>query len=201
VAPRKYTMGRRAEAVARTRVRIVEAAMSLYQEQPVMATSMQEVARVADVSPGTVLNHFETPEELAEAVVEEIMRTLDPPTSALFEGHTRPADRLRALARSLARFFERSEPWFHVHARERETVGAFAAGARRFDEGADGLIREALGDPTDDRAVMVVRVLLDPSTFGHLRSRGGMDSDAAADLMTEVALAWLEKRGKERGGS
>jgi AcrR family transcriptional regulator len=201
MAPRKYTMGRRAEAVARTRARIVEAAMSLYQEQPVMATSMQEVARVADVSPGTVLNHFESPEALAEAVVEEIVRTLEPPTSAVFEGHRGPADRLRALSRSLARFFERSEPWFHVHDRERETVPAFGEGARRFDERVAGLIREALGEPADDGAVMVVLVLFGPSTFGHLRSRGGMDSDAAADLMTEVAVAWLEKRGEERGGS
>jgi AcrR family transcriptional regulator len=199
MAPRKYEMGKRAAAVARTRGRIVAAAMKLYQEQPVTATSMQEVAREADVSPGTVLNHFESPDELAEAVVEELVRTLEAPTSAVFAGHRSPAERLRALSRSLARFFERSEPWFHVHEREQETVQAFADGARRFDERVEELIREALGSTAEAGAVLVIRVLLAPPTFAHLRSRGEMDADAAADLMTEVAVAWLEKR-REKGG-
>jgi AcrR family transcriptional regulator len=201
MAPRKYEMGKRAASVARTRARIVAAAMKLYQAQPVTGTSMQDVALAADVSPGTVLNHFASPEALAEAVVEELVETLEAPTSAVFEGHPAPAARLRALSRSLARFFERSEPWFHVHQRERDTVPAFAEGARRFDERVEALIREALGPTTEEGVVLVIRVLLAPATFGHLRSRGDMDADAAADLVTEVAVAWLEKRREEGGGS
>jgi AcrR family transcriptional regulator len=184
-------MGKRAEAVAQTRASIVDAAMDLYQEQPISATSMQEVARRADVSPGTVLNHFPSPEELAEAVVEELVRTLEVPTSAVFDGLPEGRARLRALARALAGFFERSEPWFHVHEREHRTVPAFGEGARRFDAHVMALIREALGGAPEDRAVVLVRSLMGPPVFRYLRLHGGMSSEAAADLVTDVVVSWL----------
>lgn len=201
MAPRKYRLGKRAEAVARTRARIVAAAMSLYQEQPVSLTSMQEVARRADVAPGTVLNHFATPDALAEAVVSELVRTLEAPSSEIFEGVEGGdvAARLRALSRSLARFFERAEPWFHVHEREHEHVAAFAEGARGFDERVEGLIREALGEGHGARgaahrarAVSAARSLMSPPVFRGLRERDGLTTEAAADLVTEILVAWLE---------
>jgi AcrR family transcriptional regulator len=196
MAPRSYRMGKRAEAVARTRASIVDAAMELYQEQPISATSMQEVA---DVSPGTVLNHFPSPEELAEAVVEELVRTLEVPTSAVFDGLTEGRARLRALARALAGFFERSEPWFHVHEREHRTVPAFGEGARRFDADVMALIREALGSAPEDRVVVLVRSLMGPPVFRYLRLHGGMSSEAAADLVTEVVMSWLNDQ-QAKGG-
>jgi AcrR family transcriptional regulator len=191
MVPRKYTMGKRAGAVAQTRARIVEAAMSLYQEQPVGSTSMQEVARRADVAPGTVLNHFATPDELAEAVVSELVRTLEAPTPSVFDGLDGVRARLGALARSLAGFFERSEPWFHVHQREHEQVAAFAAGARRFDEEVERLIRTALGPGCHERTVSAVRALMSPPVFGALRTRDGLTSEEAGDLVTEILVAWL----------
>jgi AcrR family transcriptional regulator len=199
MAPRSYRMGKRAEAVARTRASIVDAAMDLYQEQPISATSMQEVARRADVSPGTVLNHFPSPEELAEAVVEELVRTLEVPTPAVFDGLPEGWARLRALARALAGFFERSEPWFHVHEREHRTVPAFGEGARRFDADVMALIREALGGAPEDRVVVLVRSLMGPPVFRYLRSHGGMSSEAAADLVTDVVVSWLNDQ-QAKGG-
>jgi AcrR family transcriptional regulator len=196
--PRKYSMGRRAQAVARTRARIVEAAMALYQEQPVAMTSMQEVARRADVAPGTVLNHFADADELAVAVVAELVRTLEAPSSAIFRGLEGGAGvagvaaRLGVLARSLARFYERAEPWFHVHDREHAQVRAFEAGARAFDARVEGLIREALGAGCDPVAVSAVRALLSPPVLAGLRRHGGRSADEAAALVTEILVAWLD---------
>jgi AcrR family transcriptional regulator len=58
--PRSYSMGRRTQAVTATRQRILDAALALYQEQGIAAATMQDVARRADVAPGTVANHFRT---------------------------------------------------------------------------------------------------------------------------------------------
>lgn len=189
--PRKYRLGKRAKAMAETRARIVEAAMALYRERPVETVSMQEVARRADVAPGTVLNHFDAPADLTAAVVEELQRTLRVPRSEILEGVEGAGSRLRVLARELAAFFERAEPWFHVHEREHKRVEAFERGAAEFDERVDGLIRDALGADADDRAVLVVRAVLSPPVFRGLRVEGEMTAEAAADLMTEVVTSWL----------
>jgi AcrR family transcriptional regulator len=192
MGPRKYRMGKRAEAMAETRARIVEAAGALYRERPVETVSMQEVARRADVAPGTVLNHFETPAALADAVVDGLLETLRAPSPAVLEGAEGEAARLRALARALAEFFERAEPWYHVHEREHERVDAFRRGAREFDERVTSLIREALGARAGEREVLVARSVLSPPVLRDLRVHGGMSAGAAADVITDVLLAWLD---------
>ena len=50
--PSKYALGKRAVQQADTRRRIIDAALALYQEQGVSATTMLDVARRADVAPG-----------------------------------------------------------------------------------------------------------------------------------------------------
>lgn len=200
MSPRKYSLGRRAEAMARTRARIVDAAMALYLEQPVTSTSMQEVARRAGVAAGTVLNHFATQDALAEAVVVRLMETLRVPTEEIFAGLETVEGRLRALAESLATFFERAEPWFHVHEREHGTVAAFAAGAREFDRRVSALIGQALGGDADARTAITVRVLFSPPVLRDLRVHGDMRTSDAAGLASEIVLAWLNTESKgERG--
>jgi AcrR family transcriptional regulator len=195
--PRKYRMGKRAEEVARTRERIVEAAMSLYLEQPVAMTSMADVARRADVAPGTVLNHFATQDDLAEVVVEALVLRLEAPSREIFDGHDDVAARVTALAWSLAGFFERAEPWFGVHEREHRQVRAFEEGARRFDERVDALIREAIGGKAGERAILVVRTLMSAPVFRSLRRYGALSSSAAADLVSEIVLSWLDASTRE----
>lgn len=201
MVPRKYRLGKRAEAMAETRARIVEAAMALYREQPVETISTQEVARRADVAPGTVLNHFAGPDALSEAVVEELQRRLRVPSSDALEGLTGRADRLRALAGELSEFFERAAPWFHVHEREHKRVEAFERGAREFDERVTGLVHEALGARADDLEVVVVRSVLSPPVLRDLRMHGGMTAVEAADVATDMLLAWLDdSSNKESDG-
>jgi hypothetical protein len=50
---RPYRLGKRAINLGETRRRIVEGAADAYAERGVQATSMQEVARRADVAPAT----------------------------------------------------------------------------------------------------------------------------------------------------
>jgi AcrR family transcriptional regulator len=57
---RKYNLGKRTASVEATRARIIDAAIDAYAELNVSGTSMHEVARRANVAPGTVLYHFAT---------------------------------------------------------------------------------------------------------------------------------------------
>lgn len=62
--------GLRGRKKAQTRAAIIEAAWILFQQKGVSATSIREVAELADVSDTTVLNYFTNKNELVEAAVD-----------------------------------------------------------------------------------------------------------------------------------
>ena len=137
--PRSYRLGRRAEQVAATRARIVEAAIALYAERGVSRTTMQEVARRADVAPGTVLNHFPTPDDLATAAAERIVEDLRVPEPALLDGIDDPRDRLGRLTHELATFYERGESWWQIYQREPGPIPGWTAVEARVAGAARGV--------------------------------------------------------------
>ncbi len=199
MAPRKYSLGKRAAAVEETRQRILEAAAALFLEQGILSTSMQDVARRADVAPGTVLNHFSTNDDLAQAVVTRLTTTLRVPTEEVFHGLRTLQERTEKLARELAAFYRRSEPWYRVYERERDKVPALAEGETLFFEGIDRLVRLALGPLSrNETVVSVLMALTNPSVFGVLRGRG-LSAEDAANLMAEVLQPWLERKLVEGG--
>ncbi len=67
---RPYTMGARAEAVAETRRRIIEALFELGRERMFPDISLDDVAAAADVSVQTILRHFKSRAGLAEATMD-----------------------------------------------------------------------------------------------------------------------------------
>ena len=79
-------MQRRSEHVAQTRERILDAALELFSKRGAQATTMNEVARQADVSPTTVTNHFPTHEALIEAVVARVVADVQVPDKHDFHG-------------------------------------------------------------------------------------------------------------------
>lgn len=72
-ASRPYTMGARAEAVAQTRSRIVEALFELASRRTLADISLDEVAGGAGVSVQTILRHFESRAGLIAATLEHAL--------------------------------------------------------------------------------------------------------------------------------
>jgi AcrR family transcriptional regulator len=189
--PRPYTLGKRAAAVAETRDRILAAAIALYQERGVSGTSMQQVARRANVAPGTVLNHFPDPDALARAVVERLKDDLHVPGPEIFTDLETVDERLRRLARELSEFYERSEPWYLVYVREGGRIPAWAEAEQRFFEAIGRLMQEALGEFADNNRIrLAVSTLLDPGVLGGLTNKGLAARDAG-DFAADILLAWL----------
>jgi AcrR family transcriptional regulator len=65
---RRYTMTARAEAVERTRLRVLEAALALAETRPVSAITLDAVAESAGVSVQTLLRRFGSRAGLVDAV-------------------------------------------------------------------------------------------------------------------------------------
>lgn len=189
MAPRRYTLGKRAAAVAETRQCIIQAAVALYQEQGISNVSMHDVARRADVAPATVLNHFPSPDDLAEAVVQQITADLQRPSETIFEGLNTMHERIMRLARELSAFYQRSEPWYRIYQRDNGRSRVFAQSEERFFLHIDQLMRQALGPlASDQRALAALRSFMSPATFG------GLEAQGFADLVPEVLEPWLERR-------
>ncbi len=192
--PRKYELGRRASQRAETRRRIVAAAMELYQEQGVSATTMLDVARRADVAPGTVANHFGSAADLAIEVSGEILGELRMPSPALFDGVVGLRSRVELLVRELSAFFARSEPWWRASEREGRGVTFWAEAEARYYQELDALVRAALGPlGADEDAVAVVMTVFGRWVIGSLQEMG-RTSEQAGSLVADLLASWLETR-------
>jgi len=73
---RTYTMSARAEAVAETRRRIIEALFDLGRERMFPDISLEDVADEAGVSVQTILRHFKSRAGLAEATMDHAIATV-----------------------------------------------------------------------------------------------------------------------------
>jgi AcrR family transcriptional regulator len=195
--PRPYNLGRRAVPKAENRSRIVAAAVEIFRDRGLAAASNLAIARAADVAPATVRNHFPQQDDLARAVFEAVLAELRVPTAEIFDGLGSVRERLERLARELASFYERSQPWWRAYEREPELIRAWGGGVDQYYADVERLMRTALGDlSSDDRSVAVVASVIGPPAFFALKERG-LSSDEAIELTLELVLPWLEKRHAE----
>ena len=186
--PRKYALGKRETLRTDTHRRIMDAALSLYQEKGVSATTMLDVARRADVAPGTVANHFGSAAALATEAITAILADLRMPTPDLFDGVERLSDRIPLLVRELGAFFERSGPWYRVSQRDPADAEA------RFYAELDSLVRAALGPlAADADAVAVVSAVLGSWVIGNIQATG-RSAETALDLVSDLLASWLATR-------
>jgi AcrR family transcriptional regulator len=194
-------MRRRAEQVAQTRARIVDAASDLFAQRGVEGTTMTEVARIADVSPATVTNHFATPELLLEAVVERLMTDIRLPDSSIFTGSSSTEDRIRALTAAMFEFFDRTQHWFDLLGAELNEVPALARAKTNYWRAVQALYAQALADTQDEVLAKTTAGLVHPTTFNSLRGAGlsiQEASDVVADSITFQAARASDRRPQSR---
>lgn len=191
--PRAYSMQRRAEQVAQTRERIIDVAMDLFARRGAQGTTMTEVARLADVSPATVTNHFATPDLLLEAVVHRLMADVEIPDLSIFAGARSLPARIRALTAAMYAFYERTQRWFDLLGAELTDVPALVRAQADFWRTVQGLYAEALVGTDDEGLVKATAGLVHPATFGALRA-AGLSVQQASALVAD-SLTHLARRG------
>jgi len=176
---RRYRLGKRADAAATTRQRIVEATLRLHDEQGISSTSVRDIAVRAAVAPSTVLQHFPQMRELIRACGELSGQLAPMPSELVLAGIDHPAERVRRMAAAMFEWWALSGPGLdHLrtdrrHIPEVETWFTDVAAVHR------SLAASALQARADAERVDLLVALTTPDAWAVLAA-AGLDPDRAA---------------------
>lgn len=193
MVPRAYSMQQRSEQVARTRERILDAAVEIFTQRGARGTTMTEVARAADVATATVTTHFATPELLLQGVVDRLMAEIEMPDESIFAGTRSTPARLRALTAAMFAFYERTSQWFALLGAEIADVPVLAQADADFKRAMQRLYTHALAGVTDEAVGKVVAGLVHPGTYFTLR-QAGLSVDEATEIVADALTHQARKR-------
>ena len=194
--PRTYRLGERAAGMEATRTRILEAAIALYTERGISATTMREIGDRADVAPGTLRNHFPSREALDEAMVERLRQEGPLPPPSILDGAETIEERLRRVLAAAGSFFEGAARIYRMWLREPMLTRPWLAAGAEYGQRWDTLMRSALGPLAgDDDAMAVLRAVLQPPFFEQIGA-GQRSTDEVVDLIASVLSPWFEARDR-----
>ncbi len=189
---RPYRLGKRQASVDETRRRIIDAATLEFADNGIDATSMQAVARRADVAPGTVLYHYPSPDDLVDAAVERWITEMEAPSPESIDPDGPLEDRVRGLVDELFGLYERSESAYRIYAKSPDHPVLNRYSAWWYDN-VNQMMSRALGDLAGDAETMkVVSVLVNPGFRGTLVSTG-IPSEKTVDVASHLVLSWLAR--------
>jgi AcrR family transcriptional regulator len=192
MAPRSYTLGRRAETSTATRRRILDATLQLYREVGVSGATLTAVARRADVARGTILNHFGSGEGLLRAALEAVLETLELPDAHALRDIEDPETRIRAFVAGMLEFQDKSSHWWTVFEGEMQRPELRDVEARYWAILAD-LQAAALGPELrdDPAANATLTSIVHPATVGTFHwafEQAGLPRADARPLLEAVAV-------------
>jgi AcrR family transcriptional regulator len=184
---RTYELKRRAERMAETRERIVEAAVDLHTTAGPARTSIAAIAERAGVQRHTVYAHFPDLPSLFAACSQHWAAANPEPDPSAWWAIPDPSRRLRRALGDVYAWYERVEEHLALFARDASLVPEAdfvrEASDRRRAESADALA-DGLSGPS---ARAVVGHALEFETWRSLCRRQGLSRHAAVDLLVRVA--------------
>ena len=190
MSPRKYDMSRRAAAAAATKNRIVEATISLHDRKGIVGTSFDDVARAADVAPGTVRSHFPSRDDLVTACGGHVWQDLRLPDvealDRLFEDARPGRVRLSRLVDALCDSYERGALRLEIAEREAGEVGALQGFIAHLGGYREQLLHAALPARASSVLVKKLNGLTAFPTWKALRD-AGLSAKAAREAMRDAA--------------
>lgn len=204
MAPRSYTLGRRAETATATRQRILDSTIELYREIGVSGTTLKAVAERADVSRGTILHHFESGDGLLGAVLDRVVESLEWPDERIFEGLTRRDDRIRAFVDAVVLFNDRSVLWWTTFEAEMQRPELQKREAIYWDLlarlQAAALGPELAADPRANAALLSVIHPATTGTFVWSFERAGVGKEEVRRILGDLAVDAVRRvTGRKRG--
>jgi AcrR family transcriptional regulator len=127
------------ERAARTRVEILEAAITLFARRGFLATTMAELAKAIRMTPGALYWHFPTKEDLLLAAIDELHeRYLKEFVDLLSEQRSLPP------REQLVRFMNRTSQFLRYHREYGIFFGMVAAESAESNERVAEALREKL---------------------------------------------------------
>jgi AcrR family transcriptional regulator len=192
VKRRSYRQTKRAEQVAETRRRIVEAAIKLHTTIGPARTSLSQVARGAGISRPTLYAHFPDESALLRACTFHSVASDPPPDPQTWVEVTSARERVRRGLGELYDYFERNESLTANILRDMYTVPAMKELNVPILETAFTQMGEILAAGFEDRTKAVrqrrraaVAVALSLGTWQVLVRQQGLTRSRAVDVMAE----------------
>ena len=198
MSPRRYSIATRAAAAEARRADIVSWAIELFAEQTAAATTMEDIAKAAGVSPATIYRHFPNFDALAQACAETAFNIVDIPTPQVAVA---PFADLPSLGEKLMRFieidchcFERARTWLAAERRERH-LPAFDRTVSREEAALTAIVTGLLEPAGADAVTRSVVVALVDFPFWESLRRGGVPAERIPDLIFDLVSNQLRRTG------
>jgi AcrR family transcriptional regulator len=187
---RSYRLGKRQASVDATRRRIIDAAMIEYAENGIDGTSMQAVARRADVAPGTVLYHYPDPDDLAGAAVRSYQESYASPSIESIPEDAPIEKRISALIGELYGVYERTTAFYRIYEKSRDHPAVRQA-SDEWGRTVEEMVLRALGGRSrDPSAIRVISALINPG-FRWTLIETGFSPERSVDIAAQLAFRWL----------
>lgn len=204
MSPRRYRMGARADAVARTREAIVAAARGLHAERGLADTSWEDIAERAEVSTATVYRHFPSTRELVPACARTVFDLIQPPTleqaTANFGALHQAGDRFEQLVRNSCHCYAAGAAWLHAAHRERDFSGELDAALHVIEDSLRVLVTAAAGRRLSKVDHAVLFVLCDFPLWWSMTVTG-LPARAVEDALVRLARAEVDRIGVDAGAA
>jgi AcrR family transcriptional regulator len=191
---RKYELKQRAESLAATRERIVEATVELHDSLGPARTTISAIAERAGVQRLTVYRHFPDERSLFEACSGHWAAQNPAPDPSMWAALDDPEERLRVALIEIYAFYRATEGMTGNVLRDFPDLPALQEVAAPFLVYWQ-TVRDVLDDgwTTRGRKRTLVRALIGHAvefeTWRSLTRREGLDDAAAADAMVSLARA------------
>jgi AcrR family transcriptional regulator len=190
---RKYELKKRAEEMAKTHLRITEAAIELHGTVGPARTTLSAVAKRAGVERRTLYRHFPTEADLFAACSTHYFTANPWPDLSSWRAIRDPHQRLERALDELYAYYERTEPMFSNVLRDAELIDlardAVAPLQAHLEEAAEILTigRQARGR----RRLLLRRALRHALAFStwHSLTTNGIGRSDAAKLITALVDA------------
>jgi AcrR family transcriptional regulator len=191
MAPRPYSLGKRAQLAEATRRRIVDAIVQLHAERGAAATTAADIAARADVAAATVTRYFPSVDDMVQACGAHLRMMVPLPTARMFEDAGELDARLRILVHDWYAFHDGLAPWLRRAYADAERVPALGAALTRTHQYHEEIVRLALAPFPLPEAVVSVTIALTGASYWQSIIDTGLRSADAAAVTTEMLLAWM----------
>ncbi|MEZ4278773.1 MAG: TetR/AcrR family transcriptional regulator [Myxococcota bacterium] len=167
---RKLAPGRRERRKQEVRARILGVARELFAKHGFEATTVDEIARAADVVPATFFNHFQSKQALLGLMAGEVFETLHSMTAQHLEGPGTSVAKLRRFIVSIS-----------------ESIASSRGVAR------DVFLEFLKSDATPDEPHPYLERVIGPfvSVIAEGQSRGEFRSDRSAAFLAQMSVGML----------
>ena len=149
---------------ARARAELIDAALSLFEEQGYEATSIAQITAKADYAVGTFYNHFDGKAELVRAAVMDRLTVARGELGAAGAGAGSAPEKLRAIILSAGRVMSEDRALFALYFKTHRSLEAAVVDAHAPAMAAmlDGIIAQgqAAGEVRNDMPPHIVGELL-----------------------------------------